>query len=332
MLFKLCIIVLSIGGFALSAYIGRQKRSHKQMVCPLDSDCESVVTSEFSHFFGIPLEYIGMAYYGALALAYGAFALSADIHTPFVAFILLVLTTVALLFSGYLTSIQAFTLKEWCTWCLTSAALTAAIFLLSFWSLPVPTLVLFAMHAPILAAFHSLGLALGIGAIIIAVLLLFRFLKDLRINETEAGILRIVNQFVWVSLGVVAVTGIGLYAPYINALGNNPIFNLRFVAFIGLLASAGSLDFLLVPHLVRVSLGVEKRPESDLRILRRAAFIVALISVVSWVVVYGIGYLTPLYISFFSLFTGYVGILVGAVIAAVVIEKHSFSATEKNAL
>jgi len=48
------------GGFGVSLYIYYTKRHHKQLVCPIGSNCNAVVTSRYAKFLGVSLEYWGM--------------------------------------------------------------------------------------------------------------------------------------------------------------------------------------------------------------------------------------------------------------------------------
>ena len=122
------LIFAAFGGFLLSFYIRHKKRAHEKMICPLDSDCDAVVYSDYSKFFGIPLEILGILYYGIIAVSYALFLIIPAFAAPAVVFSILILTIAAFLFSLYLTFIQAFALKQWCTWCLISAGLCAIIF------------------------------------------------------------------------------------------------------------------------------------------------------------------------------------------------------------
>jgi uncharacterized membrane protein len=122
------IILAALGGFILAFYIRHKKQTHEKMVCPIGSDCDAVIYSEYSKFFGIPLEILGLFYYGLVAVGYALFLAFPVLASPLAVFGILTLTTAAFLFSLYLTFIQAFALKQWCTWCLMSAGICAIIF------------------------------------------------------------------------------------------------------------------------------------------------------------------------------------------------------------
>ncbi len=116
------IVLVALGGFAIAFYIRRKKTRAETLICPLHSNCETVIHSPYSTFLGWPLELWGMFYYALVTLSYIFFVL-----LP----VILWLTVFAFLFSLYLTYIQAVKLREWCTWCLISALFCSIIFLAS---------------------------------------------------------------------------------------------------------------------------------------------------------------------------------------------------------
>ncbi len=123
------IIFVSLAGLLLALYIHYKKQTRQVLVCPIGSDCDAVIHSEYSRFLGIPIEILGIFYYGGLSLSYGIFLMQPDLVSPLILFLVLGLSTLAFLFSLYLTFIQAFVLRQWCVWCLTSASFCLLIFL-----------------------------------------------------------------------------------------------------------------------------------------------------------------------------------------------------------
>lgn len=126
------IMITAFGGLSIANLIHRKKKYGHLLVCPIGTDCDPVIYSRYSQLFRIPLETVGAIYYTIIVLTYAAFQVSPGLHTPGAALVLLELTIVALLFSIYLTCVQAFALKQWCTWCLFSAAICLIIFLVEF--------------------------------------------------------------------------------------------------------------------------------------------------------------------------------------------------------
>lgn len=125
------ISLLGLFGFLLSFYIYSKKKAKKKLICPRYSNCDTVIHSDFSRILGIPVEVLGMIYYVILGSAY-SFVYIADIWSFQIAIVLLGVSMCAVLFSIYLVSIQAFVLRHWCIWCLSSAITSILIAILSY--------------------------------------------------------------------------------------------------------------------------------------------------------------------------------------------------------
>jgi uncharacterized membrane protein len=133
------LIALGIVGFLLCLKIHLKKRSDKPLVCPITGNCDSVIKSKYSTLLGIPLEYFGMLYYGIVVVSYCAMLGFHNLRTEELQAALIVASSGAFLFSIYLIGIQAFKLKSWCVWCLTSAGLSTAIAITSYIKLALQT-------------------------------------------------------------------------------------------------------------------------------------------------------------------------------------------------
>ena len=130
--FYILLMLMAFGGLTLSFYIHSKKRLGQKLICPIGSDCDNVIHSKYSRLFNVPLEVIGALYYTIIVMTYSIFLVVPTLHSAGAALVILEMTTVAFLFSLYLTGVQAVILKEWCTWCLTSAAICTIIFLIEF--------------------------------------------------------------------------------------------------------------------------------------------------------------------------------------------------------
>ncbi|MEK7585201.1 MAG: vitamin K epoxide reductase family protein [Patescibacteria group bacterium] len=131
LLLRLLITVVATLGFIVAYYIGHKKRRSEALVCPLNANCEAVIHSDYSTFLGIHLEYWGMGYYALVVLSYLSFISWPQFNFASLPQAIEWLSIIAFLFSLYLTYIQAFKLREWCTWCLISALFSSIIFLSS---------------------------------------------------------------------------------------------------------------------------------------------------------------------------------------------------------
>ena len=118
------IIFLAFGGFLIARYIYHHKKHSKEaLVCPLKANCDTVIHSDYSKFLGMPIEALGMVYYCSIAVSYGLLVIFPELDMPLIVSGLLLATVCAFVFSIYLTLVQAFALKNWCTWCLISASI-----------------------------------------------------------------------------------------------------------------------------------------------------------------------------------------------------------------
>ena len=137
------IILLALGGLCLSAYIYRNKRKNKPMICPIHGSCDFVMHSKYSSIFGFPAEVLGIFYYVAIILL-----VLDTIVVPFgfyrlTVFVLVALSALGFLMSLYFTWIQLGVIKKWCSLCIGSALICAVIFILSlyrFWPIIGPFL------------------------------------------------------------------------------------------------------------------------------------------------------------------------------------------------
>ncbi|MEK9161221.1 MAG: vitamin K epoxide reductase family protein [Patescibacteria group bacterium] len=212
---NLFLIVMALGGFSLAVFIFTSKRKAKPIACPMDGHCDAVVRSEFSKFFGIPVEILGILYYATIVLAYSVFYFRSDMAIPLVAFSMFGLTSFSFLFSLYLTFIQAFSLKQWCVWCLTSAGLSSFIFLsnifyVKFGFVSIPAEVFEEVYE-VLVVGHLLSAGLGFGASIIGIMMLWKFVKDFKVSVFEADIMRTIIQVIWFATFILILSGFGLY-------------------------------------------------------------------------------------------------------------------------
>jgi len=128
---KIIIIILAVIGVIISGYIRIKKVRKHEMVCPIGKSCDDVINSKYSKLFGIPVEILGLLYYGIIAVSYSLFIFNPEYTTFHTITITLAITITAFLFSIYSIFVQAILLKKWCMWCITSALLCAGIFFCS---------------------------------------------------------------------------------------------------------------------------------------------------------------------------------------------------------
>ncbi len=282
------ILLSSIAGFIIPAYILRSKKEkEKHMVCPLDTDCDAVVRSSYAYFLGIRLEYIGMTYYAIIGILYAYFlAVQTDVH-PGLLFSILVLTSAAFLFSVYLTALQAWVIKMWCSLCLISAGLCGVIFVAALTASATNIIELMELHTPYLILGYMFGVALGVGGATMAMIFLIRAMEDDRITANEAHTVRSAWQFIWFALAIVLISGAGLALPYHNIPDMAFIYIFEIIALFVVLILSLILNFLIGPSLFEQQETEKEYADSKdgvtpQKSVRRAAFMMGAMFTVSW--------------------------------------------------
>lgn len=309
-------------GFFIAAFIYHKKRNNETMVCPLNFTCDTVVRSDYSKFFGVPVEILGMAYYGIVAVFYAVFLLFPFSLPSSLIFSVFVLSVIAFLFSLYLTFVQVFQLREWCSWCLMSAGLCTLIFITVVLGSDFGFFALLAEHKQVFVLFHAIGAAIGVGGATIADVFFFKFLKDFRISEFESGVMHTFSQVIWFALLVLLLTGLGIYLPSMDVLHATSTFLVKVIVVAVILMNGAILNLYITPRLVKISFHERHRHESgELRHVRKLAFVLGAISLTSWYSAFLLGTLRGISVSFYALLSLYVFVLCFAVIVSQVLER-----------
>lgn len=324
MFYPIIIFLLAVWGFFVCKKIYHEKRENKPMVCPLGADCHGVVTSEFSKFFGIGLEIHGIIYYIFIGISYLALQIYEPLYNVPVLFVLFGISMAGFFFSLYLTFVQAFYLKNWCTWCLTSALITTLIFGVSLYGILINGITfipLLATIAPIIVIAHLFGFALGVGGATINDILFFKFLKDFRISEEENKILKTMSQIIWVGILIAVISGIGLYLPNADVLHTSSKFLVKVVVVLVIIVNGAFLNLVIAPSLTKMSFKDDGLNTKKAHGLRKAAFVSGGISFVSWYSAFILGVLDGVPLSFTNLFMVYLGLLSVVSVGALIVEK-----------
>lgn len=119
---------LGMCGFMVALRIYKHKKTNQPLVCMAGFDCQAVVHSDYSQFFGIRVEILGMLYYTVVASSYFLFMLFPSMMSPLFIGFLVLWSLIGVLFSVYLIGVQIFVLKKGCSWCIVSAIISAIIF------------------------------------------------------------------------------------------------------------------------------------------------------------------------------------------------------------
>lgn len=277
------IIVAALAGLGVALTIHDTKRSGKQLVCPTGSDCNAVVNSRYSKFFGISLEYWGMGYFTLISLAYLALIFMPELFTPGIMFALVVLSLCAGLFSVYLLFVQAFLLHQWCIWCILTAMLSMMIAVTSLISAEVAVSFLLSI-AGVLEMFKFFGFSLGVGGVTAAVFLFFHFLEDASIDNKELNVIKGISELVWVGFGIVLVSQFAYYISHPEMLAASGAFLAQIISLLVFAIAGAALMIIYTPFLVympfeRITAGDNKASFAS---LRRPTAIIGSIALFSW--------------------------------------------------
>lgn len=131
---RMAVALIALPGVFVSLYLLLYEMGvYGGLVCGAGGSCEVVQTSSWSVFLGVPVPGWGVAWYLAvlgvalLGLRPGAL----DEAWPDRA--LAVLAAGGVVFTAYLTYLEAFVIEAWCRWCVVSAVLVAAIAAVVAW-------------------------------------------------------------------------------------------------------------------------------------------------------------------------------------------------------
>jgi len=317
----LLIIFCAFGGFLISFYIRHKKSSREVLVCPLNSNCEEVIHSDFSKFFGIPVEILGMLYYGFTAASYGFITAFPEYAPQYLHYGLVLASAAAFLFSLYLTFIQAFTLREWCTWCLTSAMLSTVIFISSAAGASAEFIALLAGSSQVIIAVNAFAIAIGLGASTLTDISFFRFLKDGEISEWEFGVLRLFSEVIWFSLAIIILTGLGIFFGDIGRYALSGEFLLKTVIIGVIVANGAVLNLYVMPRILLSAVKQDRGYEPG-RAVRKISFALGAVSLVSWFSAFILGYINLPLVDVPRVLLIYVSLLLCAVIVSQIVESR----------
>lgn len=114
------LILLSLAGAGVSAYLLSFRLLERPVVCLTGSGCAEVNASEYSALFGIPVSAYGLLLYIVLiGLAFIWLRRGEDLP-EWLTLSVFGLSLAGFLFSAYLTYVEAFIIRAYCTWCLVS--------------------------------------------------------------------------------------------------------------------------------------------------------------------------------------------------------------------
>ncbi len=134
------IAVLALVGWFVALYLGLHALGIGGALKCGTGGCDTVQTSRWAVLFGIPVAFYGVAGYTAILAV-----TLAGLHPGWLSrrgpsLLVAALATGGVLFSGWLTYLELFVIHAICRWCVTSAGIMTAIWLVSLLALRTPAI------------------------------------------------------------------------------------------------------------------------------------------------------------------------------------------------
>ncbi len=132
MRYRMGAALLSLIGFLVAVYLYLYKLGKISGLACGTGACETVQTSPWATFLGLPVAAYGVAgYLGCLVLAMIALQQPAD-RRHWSDTLLLAGAATGVAFTAWLSYAEAFLIHAWCRWCLGSAAIISLLFVCAF--------------------------------------------------------------------------------------------------------------------------------------------------------------------------------------------------------
>ncbi|HVT40890.1 MAG TPA: vitamin K epoxide reductase family protein [Gemmatimonadaceae bacterium] len=125
------IAVLSLAGVFLATYLSLYKLGIIGSLACGTGQCEVVQTSQWATLVGAPVALWGVGFYLAMFAASVAGSFGHLTESRAISVALVVMSGWGVLFSGWLTYVEVVKIEAICRWCVASAILVLALFVLS---------------------------------------------------------------------------------------------------------------------------------------------------------------------------------------------------------
>ena len=136
MRYRQAIALLALVGLFVALYLWLHALGFGGAIkCGASGGCETVQTSPWAVFLGLPVAFYGVVGYLAILIVALMALRPAALTQKNWSVTLLGLATVGVLFTGYLTYLELFVIHAICRWCVGSAVIIAAIWVVAVWGL-----------------------------------------------------------------------------------------------------------------------------------------------------------------------------------------------------
>ena len=183
----------------------------------------------------------------------------------------------------------------------------------------------------VLLTFHLVGLAFGLGAATVADFSFFKAIKmGDRITPETVNWMRSFSKIVWIGLGLLTISGLGLFLMHPSTYLSSPGF-LAKMLFVAILAINGLfLNFYTTARLTTFNFSEKYTRHDAAWKARKLSFIFGAISTVSWYSALFTAELKNVFDLPFAIYVDiYLLLLIGAIIASLVLENFLHSRLSK---
>lgn len=172
---------------------------------------------------------------------------------------------------------------------------------------------------------HIFGTTLGLGGAIVTDILFMRFLKDFRVSMEEKEVLDTLSLVIWSGLGILVVTGIGLFWPHYSLLLQTPSFVMKMVIVGVILINGLILNFYVSPKLTSMVFNDPVANGANINTARKLSPIFGGVSIVSWASAFFLGAMSS-YIdySFKTLLEIYLLLLAAGIFGSLAMTRYKF--------
>ncbi|HEX2093842.1 MAG TPA: vitamin K epoxide reductase family protein [Longimicrobiaceae bacterium] len=126
---RMAVAVLSLVGIFIAGYLALYKLGYLGVIQCGTGGCETVQASKYALFLGIPVAVWGIGEYVALFVLAVLGVQPRWAGARWVALALFAVSAVGVIFTAYLTYLEAAVIHAWCRWCVASAVVITLIFL-----------------------------------------------------------------------------------------------------------------------------------------------------------------------------------------------------------
>jgi uncharacterized membrane protein len=123
--------LLALAGIGVSGYLTWAHLASRSVACGGSQDCDIVQQSVYSEIAGVPIALLGLLAYAALLALTLWRGRAPDAMEEYLPLAIFGISLAGVLYSAYLTYLELFVIYAVCRWCLSSAFIITAIFLLS---------------------------------------------------------------------------------------------------------------------------------------------------------------------------------------------------------